>query len=95
MVDGVAWHVDLESGNHWPVDSDLEMSEAEVEQEVQQGRGAEDAEEAGRAEEGVGQEDDTLTEARELVRAEVRLVLYMCPFGTDTTFRSSALAPPR
>ena len=80
MVDGVAWHVDLESGNHWPVNSDLEMSEAEVEQEVQQGRGAEDAEGVGRAEEGVGQEDDPLAEARELVRAEVRFNLVLSKF---------------
>lgn len=92
MVDGVAWHVDPASGNHWPVVSDLEMSEVEVEQEVHQGRGTDDAEEGVRVEEGAGQEDGPLAEARELVRAEVQLVPYTCPFGVDTTFRNSGLA---
>jgi hypothetical protein len=52
----------------------MEMSEAELEKETQQGSGAEAVEEAERAEEEVGQKDDTIALARALIRAEVREV---------------------
>lgn len=62
--EGVHWAVDPQTGEHWSVGSDAEMSEAEAEEEVQRG-GAE------RAEGEVEQEDDSLTAARELIIAEV------------------------
>ena len=94
MVDGITWEVDPQTGSHWPVVSDMDMSEVEVEEEVQ--REAErmeeevQREEAERTEEEVGQEDDPLAAARELLRAEVRartgsfhvlsaLIMYLGP----------------
>ena len=73
MVDEVPWEVDLRTGNYWPIVSDQETSEGEVEKEIEQG-----GEEVERAEtatqvEGAGRaEDNQLDAARELVRAEVR-----------------------
>jgi hypothetical protein len=34
MIGGVAWECDTQTGEFWPVVSDTEMSEAEVESEV-------------------------------------------------------------
>ena len=94
MVDGITWEVDPQTGNHWPAVTDTDMSEVEVEEEVQQEaeRMEEEVqrEEAERTEEEVGQEDDPLAAARELLRAEVRartgsfhvlsaLIMYLGP----------------
>lgn len=64
MIDNVPWQLDPLTGDHWMV-TDTDMSEAEVEGQVQH-------EEREGAEGGVRREDDPVTVARELVRAEVR-----------------------
>ena len=67
MVGNDPWEVDLRTGNHWPIISDAETPEEEVEMEIQQrGEEVERAEGAGRA------EDDPLMAAREVIRVEVR-----------------------
>ena len=77
MVEDVPWQVDLRTGEHWPVVSDVEMLEEEVEgavrgEEVEEPmRGVETDEQIG------GVEVDPLSAARELIRVEV---CRTCPF---------------
>ena len=58
MVEGVAWQVDLRTGQNWPLISDTEMSEVEVEEEVREVEG------------------NSLSAAREVIRAEVRQTCF-------------------
>ena len=60
MTDGVTWQLDPQNGDCWPVTSDAEMSEVEVEEEV--GRVGEEVRRT---------ERDSLDAARELIRTEV------------------------